>query len=104
MGGIAGSGEGDPMIADRLDLERVEHAVARMPRADAAQDVVRPGFPHRAELPAERVADRLEHCRIDLDRPVRFREDPCRCVLGTLEPVPVREPCARPLEVCHRQG
>ena len=46
-------------LAQRLELGR---AVAGVPRADAAQPlVVGPDLPDRAELPAERAADRLEH-------------------------------------------
>ena len=51
-------------------------AGASVPRAHAAKAlVVRACLPDCAELPAQRAADRLERCRVDLDRSLGFRED-----------------------------
>ncbi len=59
-------------------------------------------FPHCAELPAERPADRFEDGGVHLDRPIRFRKDPGDRVLHTLEIARVGALSARPLDVRHR--
>ncbi len=57
-----------------------------MPRADAAQPVVvRADLPDGAELPAQRAADRLERCRVDLDRNLGIGEDLRDFVLDALQ-------------------
>ena len=48
-----------------------------MPGSDAAQTVFRGvELPYGSELPAQRAPNRLQGGLVDLDRPVRFREDP----------------------------
>jgi DNA-binding NarL/FixJ family response regulator len=74
-----------------------------MPGLDEARKpLVGADLPDRAELPAERSADRLENGGVHLDRPVRFREDLGDRVLHVLEIPRVGELSARPLEVRHR--
>ena len=83
--------KGDP-LAERLELGK---ASARMPGADAAQEIVAgPGLPDRAELPAERAADDLQDRRIHLDRPIAFGEDAGDRVLHSLDVADVGEPGA----------
>ena len=76
-------------LAQRLELRS---AVARVPRAHAAKAaVVRPDLPHRAELPAERPADRVERGLVGLDRRFRLREDLSDVVLDALQGLRVND-------------
>ena len=74
-----------------------------MPGAYATQTIVLASdFPDRAELPAQRAAEHLEHSRVDLDRAVHFGEDPGDGMLDALEIARVGELSARPLNASHR--
>ena len=53
--------------------------------------VVRAGLPDRAELPAQRAADRFERRRVDLDRSFGFREDLRDFVLDALQDLRVND-------------
>ena len=57
---------------------------ARCGRSAAARRRARPPRPAPSSQPSER-ADRLEHGGVDLDRPIRFRQDPRDRVLDALE-------------------
>jgi hypothetical protein len=74
-----------------------------VPRADAPQATgIAIDLPDRAELPAERLADRLQNGGVHLDRGVLFREDPGDRVLHALEVTRVGELSVRPMDVDHR--
>jgi DNA-binding NarL/FixJ family response regulator len=88
-------GEGNP-IAKRLEFGG---AVSCVPDPEAAQAIVgRPYLPDRTKLPPERDPDDLESRRVDLDRPIGFREDTGDRVLHALEVAGVSELRAGPAD------
>ena len=81
--------------AQRLELAG---ALAGVPGAHAAQaPVPRVDLPRRAQLPAQRLADRLQRGLVDLDRLLGFRDDPRDGMLDAPEVTRIGDrPAVRP--------
>ena len=71
-------------LAQLLELVRI---LTRVPGPDAVKPPVlgRVRLPHRATLPADRAADRLQGRLVRVDRPLGFRENPGDRMLRTEE-------------------